>query len=438
MLASKLSQTYTPTGLTVAVIGTGYVGLTTGACFAKLGHSVICADIIPAKVASLKRGEIPILEDGLEELVREGLDNGRLSFVLGAAEAAKECDFAFMCLPTPQDDDGSADLSYLLTAASQIASVLPAGAIVVNKSTVPVGSAQRVALALQRGDVQVASNPEFLREGTAVHDFFHPDRVVLGGSTPEVTARLALLYKPIDAPILCESTATAELIKYASNSFLATKISFANSISNLCEAVGADAHEVLRGMGYDERIGKKFLNPGPGWGGSCFPKDVYALIKSAEDAGYEFNLLKAVIDANDVQTDLMIQKLSDLLDGKIAGATIAAWGLAFKAGTDDTRQSPAIRIIDHLVELGATVRAYDPGTSRPLDGVEVCSNALSTCEGADILVVLTEWPEFANVPLRDVASRLANKRLLDTRNIISIDELEKYGFTYSSVGHAKN
>ena len=432
---SSIVQSFRPTKLKVAVIGTGYVGLTTGACFAKLGHTVVCADILPEKVERLKRGEIPIFEDGLEELVHAGLENGRLKFVLGAAAAAKDCDFAFMCLPTPQDADGSADLSYLLTAAAQIATVLPTGAIVVNKSTVPVGSAQRVEQALGRKDVFVASNPEFLREGTAVHDLFRPDRIVIGGPSEAVTAKVAELYANVDAPILRESTSTAELIKYASNSFLAAKISFANSISNLCEAVGADAHEVLRGMGYDQRIGSKFLNPGPGWGGSCFPKDVYALIRTAEESGYEFDLLKAVINANDVQHDLMIGKIAELLGGKIAGATIAVWGLAFKAGTDDTRQSPAIRIIDRLVELGANVQAYDPGTASPVDGVTISPDALSACEGADILIVLTEWPEFGQVSLEDVASRLLHKRLFDTRNIIKLDLLKQLGFEFASVGH---
>lgn len=423
-------------GRRVAVIGSGYVGLTTGACLAMLGHEVVCADVDAAKVKRLGEGKIGIVEEGLHELVAAGLDSGHLKFVLGAEQAARNCEFAFMCVPTPQSDDGQADLSYLLGAAAEIRQALPPGSVVVNKSTVPVGSAEKVSAVLGRTDVAVASNPEFLREGTAVEDFLHPDRIVIGSSKLEVAAQVASLYDGIDAPVLLESTATAELIKYASNAFLATKISFANSISNLCEAVGADAHEVLRGMGYDRRIGRQFLNPGPGWGGSCFPKDIYALINTAETAGYELDLLKAVIKANDKQNELMIAKITTLLGGSVAGATVAVWGLAFKAGTDDTRQSPAIRIVDRLTELGARVQAFDPGTSASVQGVEVCDNALAACENADILVVLTEWPEFAQVSLVDVARRLSQRRLLDTRNIVSLDALKLHGFTYLSVGHS--
>ncbi len=420
----------------IAVIGSGYVGLTTGACMAKLGHSVICADVDERKVQSLNMGKIPIMEDGLQELVTEGLASGRLAFVLGAANAVSEAEFVFLCLPTPQGEDGRADLTYLLTAAGQIREVLAPGSIVINKSTVPVGSAERVAEVLGRDDVYVASNPEFLREGTAVHDFFNPDRIVLGADSVDVAARVAELYDEIDAPKLLESTATAELIKYASNAFLAAKISFANSISNMCEAVGANAHEVLRGMGYDKRIGKQFLNPGPGWGGSCFPKDVYALINTAESAGYDFELLKAVIKANDAQNELMVSKTLELVGGNLNGKTVAAWGLAFKAGTDDTRQSPAIRVIDSLTALGARVRAYDPGTNAPVKGVEIAPDALTACDGADVLVVLTEWPEFKKISLNEVGGRMAQKRILDTRNILRLNDLNKYGFDYLSVGHS--
>lgn len=421
--------------LKVVVVGTGYVGLTTGACFAKLGHEVLCADIIPGKVAMLQEGIIPIVEDGLEPLVRDGLKAGTLRFILGAKAAVAGCDFAFMCLPTPQGADGSADLSYVLEAAKELGPLLPKGAIVVNKSTVPVGSAELVADALGRDDVFVASNPEFLREGTAVHDFFEPDRIVIGAQDKKTAQKVAALYGDIDAPKLLVDTATAELIKYASNAFLAAKISFANSIANLCEAVGANAHDVLAGMGADNRIGPKFLKPGPGWGGSCFPKDTYALINIAESAGYDFGLLKAVISANDVQTALIVDKVHSLMGGQIAGARIAAWGVAFKAGTDDTRESPALRVLQALVKLGASVKAYDPGVTKPPQGVELGKDALSVCEGADILIVLTEWPEFAAVPLDEVAELLSHKRLVDTRNMIRLDTLELLGYEYMSVGY---
>jgi UDPglucose 6-dehydrogenase len=419
----------------VAVIGTGYVGLTTGACLAKLGHEVICADILPEKVASLQAGIIPILEEGLEELVQDGLANKRLKFVLGAKQAVRECDFAFMCVPTPQSETGAADLSYLLTAASEIGPELPKGAIVINKSTVPIQSAERVAQVIGRPDIFVASNPEFLREGRAVYDSFNPSRIVIGAATEQIAQRVALLYTKLNAPKLLVNTSTAELIKYASNAFLATKISFANSISNLSEAVGANAHYVLRGMGFDERIGKQFMKPGPGWGGSCFPKDTYALVHMAEEAGYDFDLLKSVITTNDMQTELVIRRTSDLLGGNVKGANVAAWGLTFKAGTDDTRQSPALRILNDLTRQGASVRAYDPAVTANQNGIEICDTALGACDEADILLVLTEWPQFGDVPLKDVSTRLRHKRLIDTRNIIDLNLAKTLSFRFWSVGY---
>jgi len=420
----------------IAVIGTGYVGLTTGACFAKLGHDVVCADIVPKKVESLQRGEIPILEEGLEALVREGLDNGRLRFVLGASRAVTDCDFAFMCLPTPQGADGAADLTILLGAAKEIAADLPPETIVVNKSTVPVGSAGRVADVIGREDIEIASNPEFLREGTAVNDFFKPSRIVLGARTQAVARRVANLYHHVEAPKLLVDTATAELIKYSSNAFLAAKISFANSIANLCEAVGADAHAVLDGMGHDSRIGKEFLKPGPGWGGSCFPKDTYALIHIAEAAGYDFGLLKAVIVANDVQSQTMVKKVQAMAGGDVAGVKIAAWGITFKAGTDDTRESPALKILSSLVELGANIQVYDPGTTKVPAGMKVCPSALAACDDAEVLLVLTEWPEFAKVSIEEAGKRLRHRRVLDTRNLIDPLALAASGFHFQTVGRA--
>ena len=328
---------------TVAVIGTGYVGLTTGACLAHLGHEVVCADIDPAKVDQLNAGVMPILEDGLEDLVREGSRSGRLRFVLGAENAVKGKEFIFLCVPTPQGEDGSADLSYIEAAAAEISPHLDTEAVVINKSTVPVGSTRVVEQALQRGDISVVSNPEFLREGSAVHDFLNPDRVVIGSEDQAASIRVASLYLSLAAPLMVTDPASAETIKYASNAFLASKISFVNAIAAVCEAVGADVSDVVLGMGYDKRIGQEFLRPGPGWGGSCFPKDSHALIKIAEDAGYDFRLLKGVVEVNEQQFDRVVRKIEEAAGGSLDGKKIAAWGITFKARTDDTRDSPPSR-----------------------------------------------------------------------------------------------
>ncbi|HSL59660.1 MAG TPA: UDP-glucose/GDP-mannose dehydrogenase family protein, partial [Acidimicrobiales bacterium] len=313
----------------IAIIGTGYVGLTTGACFASLGHTVICADIDEAKVARLRKGEIPILEDGLDRLVLEGVNSGRLSFVVGAATAAAQCDFSYLCVPTPQGDDGSADLSYIEAAAREIGPVLPNEAVVVNKSTVPVGSTRVVERALERPDVSVVSNPEFLREGSAVADFMKPDRVIIGADNQSAAIRVASLYVGIPAPIMVTDPASAETIKYAANAFLATKLSFVNAVAAICEGVGADVNDVMLGIGYDRRIGQDFLQPGPGWGGSCFPKDTRALNHIAEGAGYDFRLLKGVLEVNDEQFERVADKIERMVGGSVAGRTVAVWGLTF-------------------------------------------------------------------------------------------------------------
>src|SRR3954471_7861667 len=344
----------------VAVIGTGYVGLTTGAYLAHLGHDVVCADVIPEKVERLSRGEIPIVEAGLGELVQEGLAGGRLSFVLGSATAAAQAEFIFLCVPTPQGESGAADLSYVEQAAREIAPVLQPDSIVINKSTVPVGSTRVVEQALGRDDVTVVSNPEFLREGSAVYDCLHPDRIVIGSDDQAAAIRVAGLFEQIQAPLIVTDPASAETIKYASNAFLATKVSFVNAVANLCEAVGADVREVVLGMGYDKRIGFEFLKPGPGWGGSCFPKDTRAMVHIAEDAGYDFNLLRGVIAVNDEQYERMAAKVERAAGGSVQGRKVAAWGLTFKARTDDLRDSPAIEVIRRLMARGATVCAYDP------------------------------------------------------------------------------
>src|SRR3954468_18702795 len=359
--------------MSIAVVGAGYVGLTTAACLAHLGHEVVCADIDADRVSRLRKGEVPILEDGLAALISEGLASQRLTFVVGAAAAAKGADIVFLCVQTPQGADGAADLSYVEQVAREIAPVLTPKAIVVNKSTVPVGSARFVQRVLAeagtpREHITVASNPEFLREGQAVHDFLHPDRIVIGCEDRKSAVRVSELYKGVDAPVLVTDPASAEMIKYASNAFLATKVSFINAIANICEAVDADAREVAIGMGYDTRIGFQFLHPGPGYRGSCFPKDVAALLPISSSAGYDFELLAGVVDVNRAQHERMIDKVRDAVGGTLTGVTVGLWGLTFKADTDDLRDSPAIFIARRLLEEGALVRAYDHGAGdKPRD-----------------------------------------------------------------------
>ena len=419
----------------IAVIGTGYVGLTTGACFSALGHDVVCADIDEQKVESLRRGEIPILEAGLDQIVHEGIESGRLTFVLGAAAAAADCEFAYLCVPTPQGADGSADLSYIQAAAKEIADVLPSEAVVVNKSTVPVGSTRVVERALGRDDVSVVSNPEFLREGSAVHDFMNPDRIVIGADSQSAAIKVASLYLGVTAPLVVTDPASAETIKYAANSFLATKISFINAVAAICEAVGADINDVVLGIGYDKRIGHEFLRPGPGYGGSCFPKDTRAMVKIAEEGGYEFDLLKGVIEVNDEQFDRTAQKAIDVTGGDISGKQVAAWGLTFKARTDDLRESPSLEVLGRLIDRGAKVRAYDPAvSSTPREGIEVVADPYEACDGADVLLVLTEWDEFKWLDLDVVKQRMGNAAVVDARNLLDRSALRRRGFEFRGVG----
>ena len=420
----------------IAVIGTGYVGLTTGACFAHIGHEVVCADIDPAKVEMLSRGEVPILEDGLANLVREGIQDGRLSFVLGAATAAADCEFAYLCVPTPQGADGSADLSYIEDAAREIGPVLPSEAIVVNKSTVPVGSTRVVERALGRSDIAVVSNPEFLREGSAIHDFLKPDRIVIGAEDQSAAVRVSSLYLGITAPVIVTDPASAETIKYAANAFLATKISFINAVAAVCEAVGADIKDVALGMGYDSRIGHEFLKPGPGWGGSCFPKDTRAMVRIAEDAGYDFNLLQGVVAVNDEQFERVADKIIELAGGSVDGKRIAAWGLTFKARTDDMRESPSLEILRRLVAQGAVVRGYDPSMPGPIEGIEVCDDPYAAVDGAEVLAVLTEWDEFRWLDLDKVADAMAALNVLDARNLLDRAGLLRRGFEYRGIGRS--
>jgi UDPglucose 6-dehydrogenase len=435
----------------IAVVGTGYVGLTTGACFAHLGFDVVCADIDEAKVARLQAGHIPIVEAGLEEIVVDAVAAGRLRFVIGAASAAADADIVFLCVPTPQDEDGSADLSYIQAAAGEIGPVLKPGAVVVNKSTVPVGSARVVENVMQRPDVAVVSNPEFLREGTAVHDFLHPDRVVIGGDDRAAAERVASLYRGLDTEIIVTDAASAETIKYAANGFLAMKISFINAVAAMCEAVGADVSHVIEGIGSDSRIGRAFLKPGPGWGGSCFPKDSRALVSIASKHGYDFSMMRGVIAVNDEQRERMIRKIVSAAgrdpqraesSSPLEGVAIGVLGLTFKAGTDDLRESPSLAIIGQLRGLGASVQAYDPTTvgeldpiqrSR-LDGIELHPDPYSAATGADVVVLLTEWPEFAGIDVDRLAGAMRGTSIVDTRNLLDPSAVRQCGLAYDGVG----
>ena len=422
----------------VAVIGAGYVGLTTAACFAHLGHEVYCADIDAERIELLKRGEIHILEAGLEQLIAEGVRAGRLHFVVGAATAAQHAEFSYLSVPTPQGPDGRADLSYIEAAAREIGPVLPAEAVVINKSTVPVGSTRVVEHALGRSDVYVVSNPEFLREGSAVSDFLHPDRVVIGSEDQSAAIRVASLYVGVPAPLMVTDPASAETIKYASNAFLATKLSFVNAVAAVCEAVGADVNDVVLGMGYDKRIGHDFLKPGPGYGGSCFPKDTSALIRIAEDGGYDFRLLKGVVDVNEEQFDRVVRKIAEMAGG-LQDVTVGAWGLTFKARTDDLRESPALHILGRLIDEGARVKAYDPAVSSPVAShpeLEVCDDPYGACEGAQVLVVLTEWDEFRWLDLDKVAEVMAEPSIVDARNLLDRAAVQRRGFRFEGIGRS--
>jgi UDPglucose 6-dehydrogenase len=426
-------------GSDVAVIGAGYVGLTTAACLAHLGHRVLCADIIPERVEALSRGDVPIVEQGLDQLVTEGLETGRLDFVLGAAEAARSSEFVYLSVPTPQGLDGAADLSYIEAAAREIGPVLPAEAVVINKSTVPVGSTRVVEKELGRADVYVVSNPEFLREGSAVSDFLQPDRVVIGSDDQSAAIRVAALYVGVPAPLMVTDPASAETIKYASNAFLATKLSFVNAVAAVCEAVGADVNDVVLGMGYDQRIGHEFLKPGPGWGGSCFPKDSSALVRIAEEAGYDFGLLKGVIAVNDEQFDRVADKIESMVGGDLSACTVAVWGLTFKARTDDLRESPSLEVISRLLDRGATIQAHDPTVDVAPDGsvwddIEIGADPYAVCDGADVLAVLTEWDDYRWLDFDKVADAMATPRVVDTRNLLERSGLLRRGFDYVGIG----
>jgi UDPglucose 6-dehydrogenase len=425
------------------VIGTGYVGLTAATCFAHLGHDVVCADIDAERVARLQKGEVPILEAGLPALLAEGLASRRLRFVVGPVDAARGADIVFLCVQTPQGADGAADLSFVQSAVRDVAPVLGPHTVVVNKSTCPVGSTRLVQRVLseagvQAEDVNVASNPEFLREGQAVRDFLNPDRIVIGCDQPEAAVRVSELYKGVNAPVLVTDPASAEMIKYASNAFLATKVSFINAIANLCEAVDADVREVAIGMGYDARIGFQFLHPGPGYGGSCFPKDVSALLHTAHEAGYEFGLLAGVVEANNSQHERMVEKVRAAAGGSLTGAVVGLWGLTFKADTDDLRDSPAMVIGRRLLEEGARVQAYDPAAGERaqglLPGLDLRTDAYDAADGADVVLLVTEWDEFRWIDFERVAGVMRHAAIVDGRNMLDPAALRRRGFTYDAVG----
>jgi len=427
----------------IGVVGVGYVGLTTGACLAHIGHNVVCGDVDAEKIDRLRNGEIPIVEEGLTEIVSEGISTGRLEFVVGATEVAERSDIVFLCVPTPQDDDGSADLSFIEAASAEIGPVLRKGAIVVNKSTVPVGTTTVVDEVIQRSDIAVVSHPEFLREGTAVNDFLHPDRVVVGADDRSAAENVAALYESIDTQVIITDAASAETIKYAANGFLAMKISFVNAVAAMCEAVGADVVDVVEGIGSDRRIGREFLRPGPGWGGSCFPKDSHALVHVAASHGYDFSMMRGVIAVNDEQRERMVRKVQHAAStNDLNGMTISVLGLTFKAGTDDLRDSPSLAVINRLRELGATVKAYDPTTTGTLSqiqqsflsGISVQQSIDEAMSEGDVLVILTEWPEFTSLDLERAKASLAGSAIVDTRNLLDPETVRAAGLTYDGVG----
>lgn len=429
----------------IAVIGTGYVGLVTGTCLAETGNTVICVDIDKAKVQKMKDGQIPIYEPGLDVLFLRNIEQQRLTFTTNLAEAVEHAQIIFMALPTPPGGDGAADLSYILGAAKDISKLVTEYKVIVNKSTVPVGTAdkvQAVFAAHTEVEIDVVSNPEFLREGVAVDDFMKPDRVVIGTRSDRAQKLMAELYGPYvrqGNPILFMDERSSELTKYAANSFLATKITFMNEVSNLCELVGADVDAVRRGIGSDARIGKRFLFPGIGYGGSCFPKDVQALAKSAEEHNYDFQILKSVMEVNEKQKTLLVDKLQQYYKSGLKGKHFALWGLAFKPETDDIREAPALYIINELVSQGATVTVFDPEAMPNVqkligDKVTYADNQYAALKDADALLIATEWSVFRNPDFERMEENLVNKVIFDGRNLYDLQKMIDLGYYYNSVG----
>jgi len=435
--------------MNVCIIGTGYVGLVSGACFAEFGVQVVCADNDAAKVEALQGGTVPIYEPGLEGLVERNVREGRLSFTTDTAAAIKSSLVIFIAVSTPSSADGSTDLTMVEAVAREIGRSMDGYKVVVTKSTVPVGTFKKIkgwieeelAAAGRKERFSVASNPEFLREGAAIGDFMRPDRVVIGTEDVEATAILNDLYRPlylIEAPVLMTDIPTAELTKYAANAFLATKISFINEIANLCEKVGADVHSIARGIGLDRRIGSKFLHPGPGFGGSCFPKDTRSIAHFAREAGQKLEIIESVIRVNERQRERMIEKIVAALDGDVDGRTIGVLGLSFKPETDDMRDAPSLDIIRGLEKRGARVRAYDPQAMREaskyLPELTTCSDAYEACTGADALVLITEWNQFRMLDLARIKSILRQPVIVDLRNVYEPGPMREAGFRYFCVG----
>lgn len=431
----------------ICVIGVGYVGLVTGTCFADLGNKVVAVDISEDRVAKLKQGIMPIYEPGLAEMVERNVSAGRLSFTTSYPEGIADASFVFICVGTPSGVDGEADLKYVREAAETIAQTMTQPLIVINKSTVPVGTGDWVADIIRETqpkpvDFSVVSCPEFLREGAALSDFLNPDRTVLGSEDEAAAQAVSRLHLPLRAPIMITDLRTAEMIKYASNAFLATKISFINEIANICESLGADVQEVARGMGFDKRIGNRFLNAGIGYGGSCFPKDVVALAYMAQVRGKHPQLLQAVMDINAYQRKIVVLKLREILGDDLAGRTIGLLGLAFKPGTDDMREAPSLTIAEMLRDLGATVRGYDPvsmdNVAQSHPWINLCDDAYALAEGCDALVIVTEWNEFKQLDMGRVKDLLAQPILIDGRNIYDPVLMRELGYIYRAIGRGYN
>ncbi len=431
----------------IAVIGTGYVGLVTGTCFAETGNDVICVDIDTTKVQKLSNGQITIYEPGLEKLFLRNLKEERLKFTTSLEEGIKDAQIIFLALPTPPGEDGSADLKYILGVSDHLGKILKDYKVIVDKSTVPVGTAEKVHAAIKKnynGEFDVVSNPEFLREGVAVDDFMKPDRVVIGTSSDRARKVMGDLYAPFvrqGNPVIFMDERSAELTKYAANSFLATKITFMNEIALLCERLGADVDMVRRGIGSDERIGKRFLFPGIGYGGSCFPKDVQALVKSSQEVQYEFRILDAVMNVNEAQKLHLLPKIRKYFKGSLKGKRFALWGLAFKPNTDDIREAPALYMIDALLEEGAIVSGFDPEAMNNVkqlvgDKIHYAENQYEALEGADALIIATEWNEFRTPNFLKIVTTLRNKVIFDGRNLFDLNAIRELGFYYESVGRA--
>jgi len=431
----------------IGIIGTGYVGLVTGACFAEFGVFVTCVDKDADKIRALKKGKVPFYEPGLEQLVKRNVEQGRLSFTTRVEDAVRHSLVLFIAVGTPPRGDGSADLKYVDEVASQIAGAMKEYKVIVTKSTVPVGTGERIRGIIQKSlrkkvEFDIVSNPEFLREGAAIEDFMRPDRVVIGSDSERAIAIMKDLYRPlylIETPFVITSIETAELIKYASNSFLATKISFINEMANLCERVGADVHMVAKGMGLDGRIGRKFLHPGPGFGGSCFPKDTRALLQIGDEHGVDLSVVRAVVETNERQKERMVQKIREGM-GDLDGKVVGVLGLSFKPNTNDMREAPAIHIINGLTESGASVRAYDPEAMNDarliLPSVKYCRDAYETLKGADAAVLVTEWNQFRSLDLRRVRKDMRGSYFFDLRNVYEPADMKALGFVYYGVGRS--